>query len=63
MKFVGNGYLKWFCFHFQGKDQPIYIWYDNYPTHADKDYAGRVSEIQQGKNYRNFPKKSSEIAF
>ena len=51
----GKWRLKWFCFHFQGKDQPIYIWYDNYPTHADKDYAGRVSEIQQGKKYHEFP--------
>ena len=27
------------------RELPIYIWYDNYPTHADKDYAGRVTKI------------------
>lgn len=31
--------------YLQGKDLPIYIWYDNYPTHADKDYQGRVSKV------------------
>ncbi len=32
----------------KGKDLPIYIWYDNYPTHTDKQYQGRVSDIQPG---------------
>jgi len=31
----------------KGKEDPIYIWYDNYPTHADKQYEGRVSEVNQ----------------
>ncbi|XP_059095272.1 protein turtle-like isoform X4 [Tigriopus californicus] len=29
----------------KGKDLPIYIWYANYPSHVDKEYAGRVSKI------------------
>ncbi len=37
------------------KQLPIYIWYDNYPTHADKEYAGRVSKVDafssEGSNY------------
>jgi hypothetical protein len=37
------------------KELPIYIWYDNYPTHADKDYTGRVSKVDaystEGSNY------------
>ena len=31
----------------QGKELPVYIWYDNYPTHADKDYAGRVTKVEE----------------
>jgi len=32
----------------KGIELPIYIWYDNYPTHADKQYEGRVSKVSQG---------------
>ena len=28
-----------------GKELPVYIWYDTYPTHADKEYAGRVTKV------------------
>ncbi len=31
----------------QGKELPIYIWYDEYPTHADRDYVGRVAKVER----------------
>ena len=33
------------------KDMPIYIWYDNYPSHIAKEYKGRVSRVSAGSNY------------
>ena len=30
---------------FQERDLPIYIWYDDYPSHIAKEYAGRVARI------------------
>ena len=43
---------------------PIYIWYDNYPTHADKDYTGRVSKVEpdtrQRDEYSLHPAKTKE---
>ena len=29
----------------KGKDAPIYIWYDEYPTHSDPEYEGRVYRV------------------
>ena len=38
---------------FQDRELPIYIWYDDYPTHSAKEYAGRVSraEIRSNSSY------------
>lgn len=29
----------------QGQEIPIYIWYENYPTHSGEGYEGRVSRV------------------
>lgn len=29
----------------QGQETPIYIWYENYPTHSGEGYEGRVSRV------------------
>lgn len=29
----------------QGQETPIYIWYENYPTHSGEGYEGRVSKV------------------
>lgn len=31
--------------HQQGQETPIYIWYENYPTHSGEGYEGRVSKV------------------
>lgn len=33
------------------RPNPIYIWYDNYPSHIAKDYKGRVSRVHASSNY------------
>lgn len=33
------------CIHVQGQEIPIYIWYENYPTHSGEGYEGRVSRV------------------
>ncbi len=43
--------LQYYFAKLQGKELPIYIWYDNYPTHADKEYEGRVSIVKPGGTY------------
>ena len=35
------------CLLFQDKDLPIYIWYDDYPSHIAKEYRGRVEKVDQ----------------
>lgn len=39
-------------FHrFQGLDIPIFIWYDNYPTHSGSGYEGRVARVSPDSPY------------
>lgn len=33
------------CCHTQGQELPIYIWYENYPTHSGEGYEGRVARV------------------
>ena len=35
----------------QGEDIPVYIWYENYPTHAADEYKGRVSGVSPESSY------------
>ncbi|KAE8748422.1 hypothetical protein FOCC_FOCC004854 [Frankliniella occidentalis] len=35
----------------QGEDIPVYIWYENYPTHAAEEYKGRVSGVNPESSY------------
>lgn len=35
----------------QGSDLPIYIWYENYPTHSGEGYEGRVSKVSTDVQY------------
>ncbi|CAD7079244.1 unnamed protein product [Hermetia illucens] len=34
-----------------GSDVPIYIWYENYPTHSGEGYEGRVSRVSPDSPY------------
>ncbi|XP_052122003.1 protein turtle [Frankliniella occidentalis] len=34
-----------------GEDIPVYIWYENYPTHAAEEYKGRVSGVNPESSY------------
>lgn len=36
---------------FQGLDIPIFIWYDNYPTHSGSGYEGRVARVSPDSPY------------
>lgn len=36
---------------FQDKDLPIYIWYDNYPSHIAKEYRGRVDRVDSSNRH------------
>ncbi|XP_040573911.1 protein turtle isoform X4 [Lepeophtheirus salmonis] len=33
------------------QEEPIYMWYANYPEHVSPDYAGRVSRVSPKSNY------------
>ncbi|XP_008189425.1 protein turtle isoform X2 [Acyrthosiphon pisum] len=35
----------------KGLDIPIFIWYDNYPTHSGSGYEGRVARVSQDSPY------------
>ncbi|KAL5281052.1 IGSF9B family protein [Megaselia abdita] len=35
----------------KGSDLPIYIWYENYPTHSGEGYEGRVSKVSTDVQY------------
>lgn len=35
----------------QGEDIPVYIWYENYPTHAADEYKGRVAGVNPESSY------------
>lgn len=35
----------------KGKDDPIYMWYDDYPSHSDDDYQGRVAKVEPSKTH------------
>lgn len=35
----------------KGQDIPIFIWYENYPTHSAEGYEGRVSRVTQDSPY------------
>ena len=34
-----------FLYKFKERDLPIYIWYDNYPSHIAKEYVNRVDRV------------------
>ncbi|XP_043271158.1 protein turtle isoform X2 [Venturia canescens] len=35
----------------KGKETPIYIWYESYPTHSGEGYEGRVSRVSPNSPY------------
>lgn len=45
------GKLHYDATKIQGSDVPIYIWYENYPTHSGEGYEGRVSRVSPDSPY------------
>lgn len=49
--FVDVGGIRCVWLRTQGQEIPIYIWYENYPTHSGEGYEGRVSRVSSDAVY------------
>ena len=44
-------FLIWCCLTLSGSDLPIFIWYDDYPTHCSVEFRNRTCSVKRSPNW------------